>query len=232
MPKKINVVSLSDVKPVEEDEPISNDELNQIKDAIKEEEKLQPSENTVVDEVSKISNDKPKPKRKPPVKKPKVIEESPPIKGADKTEQSSVESPKEESPKDESLKDEPPQETPKKTKTIEQVECPKCHKLMSRRTLRYDHDKTCPGEKIDREKIPVKKRIKKEVVKHIESPSTTLNVPEEIIEQLPQGVLGRDVEHLVELEVKKRIQNTVNEKINQRIKQKEEKIKKLAAQIV
>ena len=217
----------------------NNDELNQIKEAIKEEEKLQPTEEV-----------KPKPKRKPAQKKIKEVvvveessKESPPIKGADKTEQSSVESPKEEqlpsgvlgstneSPKDESLKNEPPQETPKKTKTIEQVECPKCHKLMSRRTLRYDHDKTCPGEKIDREKIPVKKRIKKEVMKHIDT-STVLNVPEEIIEQLPQGVLGRDVEHLVELEVKKRIQNTVNEKINQRIKQKEEKIKKLAAQIV
>ena len=120
---------------------------------------------------------------------------------------------------------EPPKEE-KKTKTIEQVECPKCHKMMSKRTLRYDHPKTCPGEKVDREKIPVKKRIKKvespsdsrylrEVESKPEPVKTTINIPEEIIEQ----------------EVKKRIQNTVNDRIQQRIKQKEEKIKKLSAHI-
>ena len=33
---------------------------------------------------------------------------------------------------------------------------------MTKTTLRYHHDKTCPGEKVNKEKLPVKKRIIKE----------------------------------------------------------------------
>ena len=29
---------------------------------------------------------------------------------------------------------------------------------MTKKTLRYHHDKNCPGEKVDKETIPVKKR--------------------------------------------------------------------------
>ena len=35
---------------------------------------------------------------------------------------------------------------------------------MTKTTLRYHHDKSCPGEKINREDIPVKKRVIKEKV--------------------------------------------------------------------
>ena len=66
---------------------------------------------------------------------------------------------------------------------------------MSKRTLRYNH-KTCPGMKIIRDEIPVKKREKPKVVE--EQP--IINIPEEIIEN----------------EVKKRIQD----KLTQRIKLK------------
>ena len=31
---------------------------------------------------------------------------------------------------------------------------------MTKRTLRYDHDKTCPGAPLERETLPVKRRTK------------------------------------------------------------------------
>ena len=198
MPKKINVVSLSDIKPIEvEDDTVqSNDELNQIKEAIKEEEALNPPEDNPVEEASK-----PKPKRKPPVKKPKVVEEQPPESAPEPVVEPVVEPVKEEV-------------TQKKVKTLELVECPNCHKQMTKRTLRYDHRKTCPGEKVEREKIPVQRRIKKEVVE-TKRPPAPIRIPEEIIEQ----------------EVKKRILSSVQDRLHQRLKLKEEKIKKLATQI-
>ena len=50
----------------------------------------------------------------------------------------------------------------KNIKTLEQVDCPKCEKPMTKTTLRYHHDKTCPGEKVNKSELPVKKRIVKE----------------------------------------------------------------------
>ena len=90
---------------------------------------------------------------------------------------------------------------------------------MTKRTIRYDHDKTCPGQKVEREKIPVQRRVP--LVKRVQEPSTMVveqkvNIPEE----------------LIEAEVKKRIQNHVHDRMHQRIKLKEERIKKLASQIV
>jgi hypothetical protein len=92
---------------------------------------------------------------------------------------------------------------------------------MTKRTLRYDHEKSCPGEKIDRDKMPVKRRapIKKEVSEPkqevVETKPQTINIPEEIIEQ----------------EVRKRIQNSVQDRIQQKMELKEEKIKRLSAHI-
>ena len=42
------------------------------------------------------------------------------------------------------------------------VECEKCNKQMTKTTLRYHHDKNCPGQPIDKKTLPVKHRIKKE----------------------------------------------------------------------
>ena len=143
---------------------------------------------------------KPKTKRKSPPKKAMVVEEvSEPV----------VEV-KEESPKESPIETIEP---PKKVKTLELVKCPKCNKEMTKRTLRYDHDKSCKGAPIKREDIPVQKRIKK--VSETQKQTVPLNIPEEIIEQ----------------EVKKRIQNTIQDRMHQRLKLKEEKIKKLATQI-
>ena len=58
----------------------------------------------------------------------------------------------------------------KNIKTLEQVDCGKCGKQMTKTTLRYHHEKTCPGEKINKEELPVKKRIIKEKEKAVEIP--------------------------------------------------------------
>jgi ssDNA-binding Zn-finger/Zn-ribbon topoisomerase 1 len=199
MPKKINVVSLSDVKPVEEDTVESNnDERNQITEAIKEEESLNPP---VVDQP--IEEAKAKPKRKPAAKKAKVIEE-----------ESVVVEPVVE-PVAEQLV-EVKEEPAKKVKTLELVKCEKCNKEMTKRTLRYDHDKTCKGAPINREDIPVQKRVKK------------TNSPKQQQQTPPQTIIP---EHIIEQEVKKRIQSTLQDRVQQRLKLKEERIKKLSANI-
>ena len=92
---------------------------------------------------------KPKPKRKPPVKKPKVVEEASVVEAPEPVVETVVEPVKEEQPQ-------------KKVKTLELVKCGKCGKEMTQRTLRYDHDKTCKGAPIKREDITIKKRIKKD----------------------------------------------------------------------
>ena len=101
----------------------------------------------------------------------------------------------------------------RKVKTVELVSCPKCKKEMTKRTLRYDHEKTCPGEPIVRESVPVKRRPVSK--KENETPAQPINIPDELIEQ----------------EVKKRMQNTSQDRMQQKIKLKEDRIKKLATQI-
>ncbi len=215
--KQINVVSLSDIKPVEEDtqEEIKNenDELNKIREAIKEETTGQgpviKAERSSAETTLQVDNDtiipaeevKPKPKRKPATKKTKVVEDAPVVEPiTDAVIEPAVEA-----------VIEPVVEAPKKVKTLELVKCPKCGKEMTKRTLRYDHDKTCKGNPVEREKIPVKKRVKKESP----APAQAITIPE----------------HVIEEEVKKRIQNTIQDRMQQKLKLKEERIKKLAEKI-
>ena len=42
------------------------------------------------------------------------------------------------------------------------VQCEQCNKKMIKTTLRYHHDKNCPGRPVDTKALPVKRRIKKE----------------------------------------------------------------------
>ena len=84
------------------------------------------------------------------------------------------------------------------------VQCEKCNKQMTKKTLRYHHEKSCPGQPIDTQSIPVKRRIKKEETKK-----------EESIEP--------------KLEVKK--QPTFQDKLNEKIFKKKESFGKLALQI-
>jgi len=190
MPKKqIHVVSLSPFDKVEtpEDVPSNEEEnINQIKEAIKEEESQQPEPISV------------KPKGKAAARKPKV---EPVIEPVEEPVEEPVIEPVEESPK---------VEQSKKVKTLELVKCDKCNKEMTKRTLRYDHPKTCKGAPINREDIPAQKRTK--APPKIAEPTI---IPEDIIEN----------------EVKKRIQNTIQDRMQMKLKQKEERIKKLAEKI-
>ena len=96
---------------------------------------------------------------------------------------------------------EPVAEVKKNIKTLEQVDCPKCDKPMTKTTLRYHHEKTCPGEKVNKEQLPVKKRIIKD------------KVNPEVIEPKPDKA------------------TTYKERLNEHIKIKTESIKKLASNI-
>ena len=75
---------------------------------------------------------------------------------------------------------------------------------MTKNTLRYHHEKSCPGKPIDTQSWPVKRRIKKEETKK-----------EESIEP--------------NLEVKK--QPTFQDKLNERLLKRKESFGKLALQI-
>ena len=73
-----------------------------------------------------------------------------------------VEQPKEE-PKEEPKEVPQTDSSPTKQKikkVVELVNCPKCDKQLSEKSLRYSHEKSCPGQKIDRSEIPVKRRSK------------------------------------------------------------------------
>ena len=196
MPKNIHVVNLSSHDQLPPETSPEKDEFEQVKEAVeKEEEEQQP-------EI--IEEPQPKPKRKPATKKTitdPVVEE---------TQNEIIEEPKPKrkpATKKINVKVEPVIEE-KPVEIIEEkkddlVNCPKCEKQMTKRTLRYNH-KTCPGMKVIRDEIPVKKREKPQVVN-----DKPIYIPEEIIEN----------------EVKKRIQD----KLTQKIRLKEEKIKKLSS---
>jgi hypothetical protein len=94
----------------------------------------------------------------------------------------------------------------KKIKTVELVKCNNCEKELTERTLRYTHPKMCAGQKIDRNEIPVKRRIKKQEQENI-TPIIN-NIPEEVI-----------INHIRKEREKKK-------------QEKEEKIKKLVSAIV
>ena len=105
----------------------------------------------------------------------------------------------------------------KKIRTQELVQCPKCDKSLTQKSLRYFHEKSCPGEKIERENIPVKRRVKEN------NNNDNNNIENKNIINIP--------EHIIETEVKKRIQNTYKDRMVEKMKLKEERIKKLSAQI-
>ena len=73
----------------------------------------------------------------------------------------------------------------KRKKTVELVKCGKCDKELTKRTLRYDHEKTCPGEPDSRESVPVKRRAP---VKKVEVEKNN-HIPVEIIEREMQKQL-------------------------------------------
>ena len=195
MVKNIHVVNLSEHETPSAEEEI----LDNIKESIKQEEEVipkrkPPTKKVKVEQQSMeaTSSSGPKPKRKPAVRKIKVVNEEPTV------EEQIVEP---------VLEEEVAKETKpaKKIKTVELIQCDKCGKELTKKSLRYSHEKNCPGKPINREELPVKRQTRKPNENEI------LDVKEEIIQK----------------EVEKRIINSRESKM----KLKEEKIKKLAQQI-
>ena len=134
--------TFSKIKSVVEAESV---EAEPVEDKPKPKPKRKPSTKKIIveavePELVDIEDIKPKPKAKRKPKKEIIVEDLIPV------EELSA----------------PVEETPKKNiKTLEQVECPKCEKPMTKTTLRYHHDKSCPGEKVDKSELPVKKELLK-----------------------------------------------------------------------
>ena len=116
---------------------------------------------------------KEKVKRKPRIKK--IIET--PEKVEEKVKEKVEETDKEKV--EETVEEKVKERKPRKVKTVELIECNNCEKLITDRTLRYTHPKTCPGKKIDRNEIPVKRRITKAKEENI-TPNIN-NIPDEVI---------------------------------------------------
>lgn len=109
------------------------------------------------------------------------------------------------------------EESTKKVKTLEQVQCDTCEKEMTKRTLRYHHK--CPGEVVKREELPVKKRVKKETKKEDEKQETTTSVDER--PRGPQSIPEKPV-----------LMNTYQERLQKALERRSQTIQKLASQIV
>ena len=147
----------------------NNDTFDKIKNQVENDEPKpkRKSTNKIISEqaapVEAVEEDiKPKPKRKPKAKEPVET-----VDDIDDIEDIKPKAKPRRKPKIivEDLKPEPvtvEEPVKKNIKTLEQVDCPKCEKPMTKTTLRYHHDKTCPGEKINKSELPVKKRIVKE----------------------------------------------------------------------
>ena len=161
----------------------SNDSFSKIKNQVeKPKPKRQSSKKIIVEQVEAVEtveaieeDIKPKPKRKS-TKKDIIIE---PVEAIEDIEDIKPKPKRKSTKKDIIIEDlkpveeapAPVEETPKKNiKTLEQVECPKCEKPMTKTTLRYHHDKSCSGEKINREDIPVKKRVVKDKIPEVIEP--------------------------------------------------------------
>ena len=207
MPKKIKVVDV-----------VSNEVNNEVNNEVQE-----PSVNEEVnEEVNEITS---------PVGE--VIIEEPPINDIEevpkpKTKAKSKPRPKkqpikiEEEVKEE-IKEEPkPEVKPEKVKkVVELVPCPKCNKMLSQKSLRYSHEKNCPGEVVKTEELPVKRRIKKEqeqpIIKKKEIPTILNNNNNNIID-IPDNIKQELVKTITRQQI--------------RLKQKEENFNKLKQNIV
>ena len=168
MPKKINVVNLQKIE--EEQQPTDIvvdfpnhsqiDERSKIEAEVKSEEnKTEPIEDKPKTKtktkaaIETYENNTEKPKRN---KKKQEITENV---NNDNVENNSVENIVENNNDDSKVENNNnANEKVKKIRTQELVKCEKCDKEMTQRTLRYCHDKVCPGKVIVREEIPVKKR--------------------------------------------------------------------------
>ena len=115
-----------------------------------------------------------------------------------------------------------PEVKPEKIKkVVELIPCPKCNKMLSQKSLRYSHEKNCPGEVVKTEELPVKRRIKKEqeqpIIKKKEIPTILNNNNNNIID-IPDNIKQELVKTITRQQI--------------RLKQKEENFNKLKQNIV
>ena len=221
MPKKVNVVSLSDIKPIDDDDneeikdiPHAEEDLTQIKEAIREEEQIQP-----------VEDPKPKPKRNTTRAKPEVLSpDKVRVKPAKKQKEEVVEEPIVVEPVVEEsvvVEEKPTKTKPEKPKKeLEYITCEKCNKTMLKKSYRYNHEQSCKGK--PREELPVKKRsqlkeptpkpMNKNNYENIPIVSSPINIPEEMIQ--------------------KEITRRLTQQKESRIKAKQEHYQKLGSQIV
>jgi len=141
--KKNNII-VEDIKPVIE-EPIQPVEEPPVEDVIKPKAKPKRTskKNIVVEPIEEVES----------VEEPPVEEVKPKPKRASNKNNIIVEDIK-------PVEEVEPVE-PKNIKTLEMVQCEQCNKKMTQNTLRYHHDKNCPGQPVDKKALPVKRRIKK-----------------------------------------------------------------------
>ena len=117
MPRKLKVV---DIGTENNQEPLDNDEVTET--PIEE----KPNENEPVETVNEIIQESPLgtiPSREEEVKKETEVKESEPV-------------------EEEKTKSEPT----KKIKTQELVQCPRCNRWMTEKTLKFAHEKTCKAK--------------------------------------------------------------------------------------
>ena len=197
MGKKIHVVNLNGFDATAPSEPQTSneaEEMSKIKEEVENNEPaIEEPPPTEPPPTETPIEPKAKPKRKPPAKKKEEVQEEV------KEELISPPAP-------------PKEEAGKKIKTVELVSCPDCKKEMSKKTLRYSHEKNCTGKPIVREEIPVKRREPAKNPKPKEIIEQYVSIPEEIIQR----------------EISKR----VREQKDSRMRAKDERIKKLAMNIV
>ena len=188
MPKKIKVVDV-----------VSNEVNNEVVNEVQE-----PSVNEEVnEEVNEITS---------PVGE--VIIEEPPINDIEEIPKPKVKAKSKPRPKKqpieikeevkEEVKEDPkPEVKPEKAKqVVELVPCPKCNKMLSQKSLRYSHEKNCPGEVVKTEELPVKRRIKKEEQEQpinkkkdipIISNSNNTDIPDSIKQELVKTITRQQI---------------------------------------
>jgi hypothetical protein len=214
MPRKINVINLDPLKEDVQPE-VSNEIKVEFDDFTKIKNEVINNSDDDTNEVAEVVEVKKQPKKRAVKKKVPVVEEVEDIKPVEEVKP--IEEVVEVVEVEQLTKvssGTPKGVEPKNIKTLELVNCDKCGKQMTKNTLRYHHDKNCPGLKVDKETLPVKKRTVKQTTNE-QANDTVINIPKEVIEN----------------EVKKRIENTYKDRINERLRVKQEKMQKLATQI-
>ena len=206
MGRKLKVVDIT------KEEPVNDSQVEDTQTVVEDTPVVDDTpvvENTVVDETPVVETPASKPRAKPRSKKP--LPEAP-IEPAQEVKQE-VEEIKE-----------PSVEKIKIKKVVEQVQCPKCDKLMSQKSLRYSHEENCKGKVVKTEEQPVKRRTKKE------EPSQDIANKKEVHNEIVKknsNIDSSEVEipEAIKLEVLKSIQRQ-----QIRLKMKEDNLNRLKMQ--